>query len=59
MYWTDWGEEPKIEKAGMDGKEETRTVLIKDNIRWPNGLTLDYDTSKIYWADAKLSRINR
>ena len=19
MYWTDWGEEPRIERAGMDG----------------------------------------
>ncbi|XP_013410893.1 low-density lipoprotein receptor-related protein 6 [Lingula anatina] len=58
MFWTDWGETPKIEKAGMDGKPETRSTIIKDNIFWPNGLTIDYDEQKIYWADAKLSFIH-
>lgn len=38
MYWTDWGEEPKIEKCGLNGAG--RTVLVKDNIEWPNGITL-------------------
>ncbi|XP_048242332.1 low-density lipoprotein receptor-related protein 6-like isoform X1 [Haliotis rufescens] len=59
MYWTDWGENPKIERAGMDGSKWSRTEIIKENIFWPNGLTLDYDDSKIYWADAKLSFIHR
>ncbi|XP_005110515.1 low-density lipoprotein receptor-related protein 6 isoform X2 [Aplysia californica] len=58
MYWTDWGETPKIEKAGMDGNEETRSVIVSKNIHWPNGLTIDYAESKIYWADAKLSLIH-
>ena len=59
MYWTDWGEIPKIERAGMDGKPRSRQVIVQENIYWPNGLTLDYDISKIYWADAKLSFIHR
>ncbi|BFZ05153.1 hypothetical protein BsWGS_08192 [Bradybaena similaris] len=58
MFWTDWGESPKIEKAGMDGNEETRSVIIEDNIHWPNGLTLDYEDQKLYWADAKLNLIH-
>ena len=58
MYWTDWGETPKIERAGMDGSIWSRKVIIGDNIFWPNGLTLDYTDSKIYWADAKLSFIH-
>ncbi|XP_076116037.1 low-density lipoprotein receptor-related protein 6-like isoform X1 [Mytilus galloprovincialis] len=53
MYWTDWGETPKIERAGMDGTHAHRSVIIKENIHWPNGLTLDYEDSQIYWADAK------
>lgn len=24
MYWTDWGEEPRIERAGMDGSNRYR-----------------------------------
>jgi low density lipoprotein receptor-related protein 5/6 len=58
MYWTDWGEMPKIERAGMDGGRESRSILVKDNIFWPNGLTIDYEDSKIYWADAKLHYIH-
>ena len=57
MYWTDWGESPKIERAGMDGSL-SRKVIINTNIYWPNGLTLDYDASKLFWADAKLSFIH-
>ncbi len=59
MYWTDWGEVPKIERAGMDGTPRSRQVIIRENIYWPNGLTLDYELSKIYWADAKLNFIHR
>ena len=52
MFWTDWGEVPKIERAEMDGSN--RRVIIREDIRWPNGLTLDYSTVKIYWTEAKL-----
>ena len=58
MYWTDWGEVPKIERAGMDGSPHSRKVLIKNEIVWPNGITLDYQSSRIYWADAKLASIS-
>ena len=51
IYWTDWGSLPKIERASMDGKD--RRVLSKSSLFWPNGLTIDYPTGKIYWTDAK------
>lgn len=57
MYWTDWGEVPKIERAGMDGS--SRSVIINTDIYWPNGLTLDYEEWKLYWADAKLNFIHK
>ena len=47
MYWTDWGETPRIE------------IIVDSDIYWPNGLTIDLEEQKLYWADAKLSFIHR
>jgi low density lipoprotein receptor-related protein 5/6 len=58
MFWTDWGEVPKIERASMAGDVETRGVIISSNIFWPNGLTLDYATDRLYWADGKIAYIH-
>lgn len=43
MFWTDWGEVPKIERADMDGSIESRKVIVSDDIFWPNGLSVDYN----------------
>lgn len=56
MYWTDWGSEPKIERAGMDGTH--RQAIVSHDMKWPNGLTLDLVLNKVYWADAKLNVIS-
>lgn len=50
MYWTDWGENAKLERSGMDGSD--RSVLINNNLGWPNGLTVDKANSQLLWADA-------
>ena len=55
MYWTDWGSHPKIEKAEMSGKQ--RVVLVSSNLRWPNGLTLDQEKSRLYWVDASYDKL--
>ncbi len=55
MYWTDWGANPKIERAGMDASN--RTVIISTNLTWPNGLAIDYSTERLYWADASFKTI--
>lgn len=39
----------------MDGSG--RTFFVKDNIGWPNGLTIDYPSSRLYWVDARLKVI--
>uniref|UniRef100_A0A3B3HEJ1 Uncharacterized protein n=1 Tax=Oryzias latipes TaxID=8090 RepID=A0A3B3HEJ1_ORYLA len=51
LYWTDWGDNAHIGRIGMDGTN--RSVIIQDNITWPNGLTLDFVNDRIYWADAR------
>ena len=57
MFWTDWGENPKIERAGMNGDPATRKIIVDKDIDWPNGLTVDYEERIIYWADARQSYI--
>lgn len=50
MYWTNWNNNPKIEKAEMTGKN--RVVIVSLNLQQPNGLTLDHDKNRLYWVDA-------
>lgn len=57
MFWTEWGQNPRIERSDMDGNH--RSAIVTDNLFWPNGLTIDYPTEIIYFADAKLDFINR
>ncbi|XP_040583657.2 LOW QUALITY PROTEIN: low-density lipoprotein receptor-related protein 2 [Lepeophtheirus salmonis] len=56
MFWTDWGEYPRIERVGMDGTH--RSIIISTKIYWPNGLALDIPTKRIYFADSKLDFID-
>lgn len=49
MYWSDWGGKPKIERAAMNG--ELREVFINEKLTWPNGLAIDFETKRLYWAD--------
>ncbi|XP_061175466.1 very low-density lipoprotein receptor-like isoform X1 [Saccostrea echinata] len=57
MYFSDWGRTPKIERIGMDGNPTSRSVIVRTDIEWPNGLTLDYASERLYWIDAKLKSI--
>ncbi|XP_043274893.1 very low-density lipoprotein receptor-like isoform X2 [Venturia canescens] len=52
MFWTDWGDEARIERAGMDGSH--RSIIVGSEVIWPNGLTLDLIGQRVYWVDAKL-----
>lgn len=52
MYWTDWGTNAKIERATLGGN--FRIPIVNTSLVWPNGLTLDYETDLLYWADASL-----
>ena len=55
MYWSDWGSHPKIEVAGMDGSD--RRTLIGTNLTWPNGLAIDFEKKRLYWADGGTRKI--
>ena len=55
MYWSDWGNEARIERAGMDGSN--RTILHNTDLIWPNGITIDYENQILYWIDASLDTL--
>jgi len=55
MYWTDWGANPKIEQAEMDGS--ARRTIVTGNLVWPNGLTIDPATNRLFWVDAWVDKI--
>ncbi|XP_021351873.1 prolow-density lipoprotein receptor-related protein 1-like isoform X3 [Mizuhopecten yessoensis] len=55
MFYTDWGEKPHISRSYLDGSD-TQKIITQD-LAWPNALTIDYVTEKIFWADASLDYI--
>lgn len=57
MFWSDWGHNPKIERAWMNG--EHRQPIVTSNLGWPNGISIDFVRNHLYWVDAKLDTIER
>ena len=56
MFWTDAGNNPKIETSWMDGTR--RRVIVSTNIASPEAITIDYAMGHtIYWVDSKLETI--
>lgn len=55
MYWTDWGRTARIEQASMDGSE--RRDFINTDLSQPNGISIDYQSSRVYWSDADLDKL--
>uniref|UniRef100_H2YAY7 EGF-like domain-containing protein n=1 Tax=Ciona savignyi TaxID=51511 RepID=H2YAY7_CIOSA len=50
IYWTDWGTHT-IERSTLVGNG--RTVIVSEDLLWPNGVTIDFDEDKLYWVDAE------
>ncbi|KAK7483330.1 hypothetical protein BaRGS_00025390 [Batillaria attramentaria] len=50
MFWTDWGEPAKIERANYDGSD--RRTLHSYFLALPNGLAVDLQNNLMYWVDA-------
>lgn len=57
LTYTDWGGNPGIFLVSMDGLR--RETLIDTDVVWPNGLAADHSSNQLYWADARLSKIER
>ena len=50
MFWTDWGANPKIERASLTGSQ--RLAIVTANLHWPNCIDLDKGNKRIFWVDA-------
>lgn len=48
---------PRIEYSNMDGSN--RKIIADTHLFWPNGLTIDYASHRMYWVDAKHHVIER
>ncbi|XP_066267552.1 low-density lipoprotein receptor-related protein 6-like [Branchiostoma lanceolatum] len=48
MYWTDWGSDPRIDRAAMDGSNHTTIIR---NVSDPNMITIDYKENRLYYCD--------
>lgn len=57
LFWADYGQNPKIERALLDGTN--RTILVSSGIITPRGLALDWQTGYVYWVDDSLDMIAR
>lgn len=51
LFWTDWGSQPHIGKAGMDGLDAK--LIVTGHIGWPNALTLSFETNELFFGDAR------
>ncbi|XP_078343310.1 uncharacterized protein LOC144629026 isoform X3 [Oculina patagonica] len=55
MFWTDWGQTPKIERATLSGTQ--RVAIVTSNLQWPNGIDLDRRNRLLFWVDAGTDRV--
>lgn len=55
LFWTEFGNVTEIGRAHMDGT--SKTYIATQQIGWPNGLTIDFASQRLYWTDGKLNCI--
>ncbi|XP_042228900.1 sortilin-related receptor-like isoform X2 [Homarus americanus] len=57
LYITDWSDtSPKVARAFLDGTNLI-TLFGIGTVGWPNGITIDFQSERIFFADAKLDYI--
>ena len=56
MYWTNRGNgSESIAKARMDGSDPT--TIVKSKVGYPGGITIDFDSLRLYWVDQNMKTI--
>ncbi len=61
VFFTSWNLHAFIGRVGMNGDPETfvriHSTVKGHEVAWPNALTIDFFTDRIWWADAHLDYI--
>lgn len=58
LFWTNWNSRsPSVQRASLNNYSVQ--IIVSNNIRMPNAIALDIDRRLLFWADAKLDRIER
>ncbi|KAK0098602.1 hypothetical protein PV326_006350 [Microctonus aethiopoides] len=53
MFWTDWAPgNASVSRANLDGTNIKR-LFTEGTVQWPNGITIDFISERIYWVDAR------
>lgn len=56
IFWSDWGSQITIERAGLDGRN--RQFVITDHLNLaPNALAVDIFHRKLYWGEKKKKQL--
>ena len=50
IYWSDWGDKPKIERANLSGKDRI-TIVDHHYVKWVSSIAVDPTLERIYWID--------
>ncbi|KAM9514247.1 low-density lipoprotein receptor-like, partial [Guaruba guarouba] len=56
LYWSDWGASAKIARSRLDGSDAA--PLVTEDVEWPNGITLDLPSRRLFWVDARLHALS-
>ncbi|XP_026332516.1 sortilin-related receptor isoform X2 [Hyposmocoma kahamanoa] len=52
LFWTDWDRNnPSVSRSNLDGTD-VKVLFTKPIVQWPNGITIDQMSERIYWVDA-------
>ncbi|XP_047516497.1 sortilin-related receptor-like isoform X1 [Pieris napi] len=52
LFWTDWDRKnPSVSRSNLDGSD-VKKLFTNPIVQWPNGITIDQMSERIYWVDA-------
>lgn len=55
IYFSEWDRPANITRANTDG---SNLVVFKNvTLGWPNGLSIDFQSDRVYWCDALLDHV--